>query len=141
MVSREYKTHYRACAVLFFYLLYTITDLCFSVHNLETFPSNTTKVHFEALVHLLGYIRDNKNLGLKYYAKIEDAPLSDLFIQVRIKTENQLMMFSDSIWQDWPDNDISIGAYILFYQGGLIAHFTHVTVTADQYSTDSEYDA
>ena len=53
-------------------------DLCFSIHNLEKFSSNTGKVHFEGLVHLMRYIRDRYNLGLKYYANIEDAPLSDL---------------------------------------------------------------
>ena len=44
--------------------------LCFAVHKKARFSSNTGKVHLEGLVHLLRYIRDNKNLGLKYYAKI-----------------------------------------------------------------------
>ena len=61
-------------------------DLCFSVHKLAKFFSNPGKVHFEALVHLLIYIRYKKNLGLKYYSKIKDAPLSDLLIQARSKT-------------------------------------------------------
>ena len=73
-------------------------DLCFALHNLEQFLSNTVKVKFEGLVHLLRYIRDNKNLRLKYYAKIEEAPLYDLLRQAIIKNENQLMVFSDSIW-------------------------------------------
>ena len=59
------------------------------------FSSNPGKVHFEGLVHLLKYIRDNNNFRLKYYNKIEDAPLSDQLIQASIKTENQFMMFSN----------------------------------------------
>ena len=46
--------------------------------RLEKFSANTGKVHFEGLVHILGYIRDINNLGLKYYADINDAPVSDL---------------------------------------------------------------
>ena len=72
-------------------------DLCFVVHNLEMFSSNPGKVHSEVFVHLLRYIRDNRNLVLKYYAKIEDAPISELFRQYRIKTDNQFMVLSDSI--------------------------------------------
>ena len=74
-------------------------DLRFSVHKLEKFPSKHGKVHFEGLVHLLKYIRDNKTLGLKYYADMNDAPLSDLLIQDIINTDNQLVDFSDYSWQ------------------------------------------
>ena len=63
---------------------------------------------------------------LKYYADINDAPLSDLLRQASIKTKNHLMDFSDSSWQDFPDTARSIGSYIIFYQGGPIYHGTHV---------------
>ena len=62
------------------------------------FSSNYGKLKYEGLVHLLRYIRDNKNLGLKYYAKIDDSHLSDQLRHAIIKTENQLMVFSDPIW-------------------------------------------
>ena len=39
------------------------------------------------------YIRDNNTLGLKCYADMNDAPVSDLLIQATIKTENHLMDF------------------------------------------------
>ena len=92
-LSREYKINYRACVGSLSYLLYKIFDLYFEVHKLVKFSSNTDKVNFEGLSHLLRYIRETNNLGLKYYSKIEDAPLSDLFGKYRIKTENQLMVF------------------------------------------------
>ena len=41
---------------------------------------------------------DNNNLVLKYYADINDAPVSDLLRQASMKTENHLMDFSDSSW-------------------------------------------
>ena len=78
------------------------------------------------MIHLLRYIRDKKTLGLKYYADLNDAPVSDLLIQANIKTKNQLIDFSDSSWQGFTDTGRSTGAYIIFYQGGTIDHGTHV---------------
>ena len=57
---------------------------------------------------------------------MKDSPLSNLLRQVNIKTENQLMEFSNSIWKDFPYNGRSTGAYMIFYQGGPIDHGTHV---------------
>ena len=38
----------------------------------------------------------NNTLGLKYYADMNDTPVTDLLIQASIKAENKLMDFSDS---------------------------------------------
>ena len=70
--------------------------LSFAAHKLEKVSANPGKVHFEVLVHLLRYIRDNKTLGLKYYADLNDAQVTDLLRQANIKTKNHLMAFSDS---------------------------------------------
>ena len=108
------------------YLLSTREDLIFSVHKLAKFSSNPGKLHFGGLVHLLRYIRDNKTLGLNYYADIKYAPLSEVLRQARIKTDNQFMAFSDSSWQYFLDTGIITGSYIILYQGGKIDHDTHV---------------
>ena len=84
-------------------------DLILAVHKLAKFSSNPGKVHSKGLVHILGYMRDNKTLGLSYYNDMNDAPVSDLLIQDSIKTENQLMAFYDSIRQDFPDTSRSTG--------------------------------
>ena len=57
----------------------------------------------------------NNTLGLNYYADMKDAPLSDLFIQANINTENQLVVLSGSSWQYCPETAIITGAYIIFY--------------------------
>ena len=90
------------------------------------FSSNPVKVQSEGLVDLLIYTRDKQHLGLRYYTNIEDVPLYDLLWQAIINTENQLMVFYDSIWQECPDNLRSKLYYIVFYQGGPIDNFTHV---------------
>ena len=94
--TREFNIQYRACIGLLVYLLSTRLDLSFAVHKSAKFSANPGKLHFEGLVHLLRYIKDNKTLGLKYYADMNDAPVSDLLRQDSIKTTNYLMDFSDS---------------------------------------------
>ena len=76
-------------------------------------------------------------MGLKYYADLNDAPVTDLLRQSNIKTKNRLMDFSDSSWQDFPDTGRSTGAYIFFYHGGTIFTGSHVPEAFDQYSADS----
>ena len=65
-------------------------------------------------------------MSLKYYADMKDAPLSDLLRKANIKTENQLMAFSDSSWNYCTDTGIITGEYIIFYKVGSIDYGTHV---------------
>ena len=80
-LTREYNINFRSCIGSLIYLLSTRVDLSFAVHKLAKFSVNPGKVHFEGLVHLLRYIRDNKTLGLKYYDDFNDAPVTDILIQ------------------------------------------------------------
>ena len=137
-LNRELNINYRAWIGSLIYLLSTRMELSFAVNKLEKFSTNPGKVQFEGLVHLLIYIRDNKNLGLKYYADMNDASVTDLLRQASIKTENHLMDFSNSSWQDCTDTGRITGAYIIFYQGGKIDHGTHVPGPAAQSSAESE---
>ena len=92
-------------------------------------------------MHLLKYIRDNKTLGLKYYADMNDAPVTDLLRQANIKTENHVIDFSDSSWQDFPDTGRSTVEYIILYKVSPNNNGTHVPVPAHQSSSESEYNS
>ena len=109
------------------------------MHKLAKCSANTGKVQFEGLVHLLRYIGNNKNVGLEYYAYMNDAPVTDILRQANIKTKNHLMAFSDSSWQDFTDTGRSTGAYIIFYKGGPIDHDPHVPGPVAQSSEESDY--
>ena len=113
-LTREYNIHYSACIWSLIHLLSTRVEFSFVVHKLAKFSEKPGKIHFEGLIHLLRYIRDNKNFGLKYYAYPNDAPVTDILRQSNIKTKDHLMDFSDSIWQDCSDTGRSTGAYIIF---------------------------
>ena len=85
-------------------------DLSFEVHKLAKCSENPGNGHFEGLIHLLRYIRDSKTLELKYYADMNDAPVTDLLRQANIKTKKHLMDFSDSSWQNCTDTGKITGA-------------------------------
>ena len=63
------------------------------------------------------------------------AHLSDMLRQAKIKTENQLVDFSDFSWRYCSDTGRSKGAYIIFYRGGIIDHVTYVLGQFVQSST------
>ena len=116
-------------------------DLRFAVQKLANFSSNPGKVHFEGLVNLLRHNRYNNTLGLNYHYDMKYAPLSDLLRQAIIKTENQLMAFSDSSWKDCPDTDRSTGSYFIFYQYGTIDYGTHFLGPVSQSIAENEYNS
>ena len=70
---------------------------------------------------------------------MNDAPVTNLLIQVSINTENNLMDFSDSSWKYFSGTGRSTGAYIIFYQGDPIDNITHVSGPVSQQSSQSEY--
>ena len=63
---------------------------------------------------------------MKYYAEMNDATLSDLLRKAIIKAENQLMVFYDCIWKDFPDTGRITGEYIIFYRGKTIDYGKYV---------------
>ena len=72
---------------------------------------------------------------------MNDATVSDLLRQVSINTENKLMAFSNSSWQEFPDTGISTVECIIFQLGGPIYNDTHVPGTVYQSFSESEYNA
>ena len=113
-LTKEFNIHYRYCIGSLIHLFSTRADLSFAVYKLAKFSVNPGKVQFEGLDHLLRYISDNNNLGLKYYANMNNAPVTDLLRQASIKTENHWMAFSGSSYKYCPATGRSTGAYINF---------------------------
>ena len=98
------------------------------MHKLAKFSANPGKIYFEGLVHLLGYIRENNTLGLKYDENMNDALVSELLIQASIKTENKLMDFSYSSRKDFPETGRSTRAYLSF----AVHKFTKISSNPDK---------
>ncbi|MGH7954596.1 MAG: reverse transcriptase domain-containing protein, partial [Gloeomargaritales cyanobacterium] len=136
-----YNIDYRSCTGALIYLNYTRPDIVFAVMKLVKFNNNPGRQHFEGLIHLLGYIRDNPHFGIKYYSNLVDAPVTKLLQDRNINIKRDLFAFSDSSWQDCPDTARSTGSYLIFYQGGVIDHSTFVPDPVAMSSGEAEYSA
>ena len=86
----------------------------------------------EAIIKLL-----HKNIDV--HIRILMAELPKYGIKCIDKLQSNLIDFSGSSWQYFPDTGRSIGAYMIFYQGGSIDHDTHVPGIVAQSSAESEY--
>jgi hypothetical protein len=76
----------------------------------------------EALLNLLRYLRDNMNLGLRFYSDINTSPVTRLLSSNRIPLDNPLIAFSDSSWNDDIDTGRSTGCFMIIYMGGVEEH-------------------
>ena len=73
-------------------------------------------------------------MGFKYYSDMKDSNLSELSRQSNIKTDNQLIIFSDYNIKDCPETGRSTREYIISHKVGPIDHGTHVPGTVAQSS-------
>ena len=79
-LSKEYGFEYCSLIGALVYALGTRPDLTFAVMKLAKFMALPGKKHFDALVYVLHYLRDNSNFGLKYYSDFERSPLHKILV-------------------------------------------------------------
>ncbi|MGH7954479.1 MAG: hypothetical protein ACREOZ_00810, partial [Gloeomargaritales cyanobacterium] len=140
-MEKHYNLDYRSCTDALIHLNSTRPDIVFAVMKLVKYNNQPGKVHFQALIHLLGYLRDNSNCGLTFYGDVLQAPVTKLLRDHEIPSQRDLYSFSDSSWQDCPDSGRSTGSYIIFYQGGVVDHSSFVPDPVALSSGEAEYNA
>jgi hypothetical protein len=114
-LSVEYNVNYASCIGSLIYLTMTRMDITHAVNKLAKFSHRTGKSHFEALFHVLRYLRDNCYLGIKFYSNLEEAPLIKMLRSQNIKQHYPFFGFSDSSWNDDVDSGRSTGCFIIAY--------------------------
>ena len=53
---------------------YTMPDIAFPVSKLAKYSNNPGVVHYRALLHLIGYIKDTSHKLLKFYSDMKESP-------------------------------------------------------------------
>ncbi|MGH7954439.1 MAG: reverse transcriptase domain-containing protein [Gloeomargaritales cyanobacterium] len=140
-LENYYNLDYQSCTGALIYLNFTRPDIVFAVMKLVKFNNQPGKLHFKALIHLLGYLRDNADFGIKYFSNLQDAPVTKLLQDNNITPRRDLFSFSDSSWQDCPDTGRSTGSYLVFYQGGVVDHSSFIPEPVAMSSGEAEYNA
>jgi hypothetical protein len=141
LVQKEFgEIDYRSAVGSLIYLMTgTRYDICFATTKLAKFCNNPGKVHYQALIWLLGYLKQTSNLGIKYYHNEKNNPLGEMLTRNNIQIEEEEVTFSDSSWQDCKDTARSTGSYNIHSQGGLIDYATFVPDPIAGSSGEAEY--
>ena len=107
---REFN--YRGCVGSLIYLSGgTRYDITFAVNKLAKYVMDPGVKHFEALMHLLGYLNKHPNMAIRFYNKVEDSPIAKI-LRMNHKPDEfpTTVTFSDSSRQDCPDTARSTGS-------------------------------
>ena len=111
----------------------------FAVNKLAKYTRKPGKVHFEALIHLLRYLRDNSLYGIRFYSVIEESPIYQMLTAQSITEKHFLFGFTDSSWNDDQDSGRSTGCFIIIYMGGIVDHSSNMPDSVALSSAEAEY--
>ena len=138
-LEEQFNIAYDSCVGALIYLAQTRPDIAFSVNKLAKFSRSPGIKHFEAILHLLRYLRDNTYLGLRYYSNVNDSPIYESLRNNNINETGSLLAYSDSSWHDDVDSGRSTGSYLIAYMGGIVDHSSNMPGPVAMSSAEAEY--
>jgi hypothetical protein len=138
-LEEQYNIAYDSCVGALIYLAQTRPDIAFPVNKLAKFSRSPGTKHFEAILHLLRYLRDNTYLGLRYYSNANDSPIYKSLQHNKINETGLFLAYSDSSWHDDVDSGRSTGGYLISYMGGIVDHSSNMPGPVALSSAEAEY--
>jgi hypothetical protein len=117
----------------------TRCDIVYAVNKLAKFTRQPGRNHFEALLYLLRYLRDNALLGIKFYSNLSRAPLVAMLKSQEIEQTQAFFGFSDFSWNDDADTGRSTGCFIITYMGRIVDHSSNMPDPVALSSAEAEY--
>jgi hypothetical protein len=107
--------------------------------KLAKFSRSPRRVHFDVLIHLLMYLRDNVYLGIKFYSNLVESPMLQALQSQHIFQSHPFFGFSDSSWNDNCDTGRSTGYFIIAYMGEVVDHSSNMPDPVALSLADAEY--
>jgi hypothetical protein len=125
-LEKEYNIDFASCVGSLIYLGMTRCDIVHAVNKLAKYTRQPGQNHFEALLHVLRYLRDNSLMGIRFYSDLTRAPLVEMLHSQEIQQTEVFLRFSDSSWNDNVDTGWSTGCFIITYMGGIVDHSSNM---------------
>jgi len=138
-LESEYNVEYASCIGSLIYLSMTRCDTVYAINKLAKYSKKPGRKHFEAMFHLLRYLRDHSLLGIKFYSNYLSSPLLTTLKNEQLLQSHPFFAFSDSSWNDDVDRGRSTGCYIITYMGGIVDHSSNLPTPVALSSAEAEY--
>jgi hypothetical protein len=142
LLMTEFNLDFASCVGALIYLALSRTDIIYAINKLAKFTRRPGRKHFEALVHVLRYLRDHPCFGVTFYSSLERSVVHKIFGRTEALSKLLKELFftmSDSSWNDDPDYGRSTGCYETFYMGGVIDHSSNLPDPIALSSAEAEY--
>ena len=128
-------TQYRALVALANFIAnWTRPDITFTVNKLCKYMANPGPAHWQALKHLLRYLKGTSHVGLCYDFSNKDTVVASQSVQ-------GLHGFTDASYADCPDTSKSTIGYAFFYGGAILSWFSKLHTFVTTCTNHSEYAA
>ena len=115
-------------------------DISYAVNKLAKYANNPGTTHFGTLLHLIGFLKDNSNKGLKFYNDVTKPELYKVLQENNIEIKQDMnVVFTDSSWNDCVDTGRSTGGYVAMSQAGPVDYGSHLPVPVVMSSVEAEY--
>jgi hypothetical protein len=72
----EFNVEYASCIGSLIYLSMTRCDTVYAINKLAKFSKRPGRKHFDAMFHLLRYLRDHPLYGIRFYSDFTTSPIS-----------------------------------------------------------------
>ena len=151
-LEKEYGFQYRsATGELIFAMVTARPDISFATVKLCQYNSKPAKPHFEAVRHLLLYLRDTKHDGITFWRKTPNNNLPQLPFPTTRKeefnnTEPQIALspekahvYADSDWAGDTKHRKSVSGIGIFFAGAAILYKTMFQKPIAMSSTEAEF--
>ena len=133
--------HYRAViGALLYVSCCTRPDIAYAVNKLAKFSNSPGIIHYRAMLHLIGYIKNTSCKYLKFYSNLKESPVYKILEENKIKIDDDTVVtFTDSSWNDCIDTGRSTGGNCSIMQGGPVDHSSHLPIPVAMSSGEAEY--
>ena len=130
--------HYRAViGALLYVSCCTRPDIAYAVNKLAKFSNSPGIIHYRAMLHLIGYIKNTSCKYLKFYSNLKESPVYKILAENKIKIDDDTVVtFTDSSWNDCIDTGRSTGGNCSIMQGGPVDHSSHLPIPVAMSSGD-----